>query len=190
MLFANFCSNTKSLQLFFEKWSLNLANFTEKVFFALIHEIFTQTQKHFTQVPLVTNSKSGHPSNGTFEKWLKWDVWVYHGNNENNCTINFFRENHVIWITRHLVTSIFYSQTAQLWLWEENVVTESSLGRCKQEESLSKSVDADCGISTAVASVASCTMARSTIWIMGLYHQNSFDHSVFIQRGWLLSHTP
>ena len=91
MLFANFCSNTKSLQLFFEKWSLNLANFTEKVFFALIHEIFTQTQKHFTQVPLVTNSKSGHPSNGTFEKWLKWDVWVYHGNNENNCTINFFQ---------------------------------------------------------------------------------------------------
>ena len=80
----------------------------------------------------------------------------------------FFRENHVIWISWHLVTSILYSQTAQLWLWEENVVTESSLGRCKQEESLSKSVDADCGISTAVASVASCTMARSTIWIMGL----------------------
>ena len=57
---------------------------------------------------------------------------------------------------------------SELWLWVENVVTESSLGRCKQEESLSKSVDADCGISTAVASVASCTMARSTIWIMGL----------------------
>ena len=81
---------------------------------------------------------------------------------------DFFQKKYVIYIPWPQVTRILYCQTAQLWLWEENVVTASSLGRCKQEESLSKSVDADFGISTAVASVASCTMARSTIWIMGL----------------------
>ena len=46
--FANFYSNTKWLQLFCEKPSLNWANFTERVIFALIlNKILPQTKNIF-----------------------------------------------------------------------------------------------------------------------------------------------
>ena len=56
-------SNTKSFHLFCENPGLNLANFSDRVIFALILENLTPAQKCFTQVslvPLVTNSMSGH----------------------------------------------------------------------------------------------------------------------------------
>ena len=55
-------SNTNSLKLFCENSSLNLANFTYRIFFCVNSWILTWAQTYFTQmplVPLVTNSMSG-----------------------------------------------------------------------------------------------------------------------------------
>ena len=57
--FCKFLLKYKVNPVILGKTRLNLANFTEKEFFALVIENFTQVHKYFTQVPLeplVTNS--------------------------------------------------------------------------------------------------------------------------------------
>ena len=56
----------------------------------------------------------------------------------------------------------------RVWIQVIGLSPSELITQCRMEESLSYSFDADVGLFPRVASVAACTMGRSTIWIMGL----------------------